>query len=176
MQKESTAQAAFSCPFGAIHLEDRWGKVCTVKNHAAQFGNSGAGGRRLLKSNFPRPRAEGSDGGSAKPGDARRMQAYLIRRTPPQSRGPGKGGMKARKISNGRNFSCFRLPTSPAAFWLLCRRGQSNSPRRAKYPALVPPSGGIVSSATLGCGGPKGPPYLSAAYGRQRQGQSPCPT
>ena len=39
--------------------------------------------QRLFQSRFPLPRAEGPDGGAAKPGDARRMQAYLIRRMPP---------------------------------------------------------------------------------------------
>ena len=84
-----------------------------TRNHTAQFGNSGAGDRRLLKSKFPRPRAEGPDGGAAKPGDARRMQTYLIRRTPPQSRGPGKGGMKARKNFQQEKFFVFSLADVP---------------------------------------------------------------
>ena len=41
-----------------------------------------------------------------------------------------------------------RFGLTPAAFWLLCRRGQSNSPRRAKYPHLfVPPAVEIAQGA-----------------------------
>ena len=76
-----------------------------------------------------------------------------------RNRGPGKGGMEARKISSGRNFSCFLWPTSPAAFWFLCRRGQRNSPRRAKYPVSRPARRRCSNVRGPYRGGPKGPPY-----------------
>ena len=45
--------------------------------------------------------------------------------------GSGVGPMEAEGAARGR----FGL--TPAAFWLLCRRGQSNSPRRAKSPIPI---------------------------------------
>ena len=45
--------------------------------------------------------------------------------------GSGVGPMEAEGAARGR----FGL--TPTAFWLLCRRGQSNSPRRAKSPTPI---------------------------------------
>ena len=64
-------------------------------------------------------------------GRVRRIRFCKVR--PTQGRGTpvtgsGVGPMEAEGTARGR----FGL--TPAAFWLLCRRGQSNSPRRAKYP------------------------------------------
>ena len=58
--------------------------------------------------------------------------------------GSGVGPMEAEGAARGR----FGL--TPAAFWLLCRRGQSNSPRRAKSPhPPVPPAGDCSCKLTF---------------------------
>ena len=50
------------------------GQGSAAKNHAAQFGNSGADIQRLPVFKFTPLRAEGPDGGAAKPGDAHRTR------------------------------------------------------------------------------------------------------
>ena len=88
-------------------------RASAVKDHAAQLRNPGADIQRLFQSSFLRPRAEGPEGGAAKPGNERRMQAYLIGRTPPQKWGPGKGGMKARKNFQREKFFVLSLADVP---------------------------------------------------------------
>ena len=48
------------------------GQSSAAKNHAAQFGNSGADIQRLPVFKFTPLRAEGPEGGAAKPGNVRR--------------------------------------------------------------------------------------------------------